>query len=72
AAVCREAAMIAMRKALEKGIIKPGMKADEIKQKAKVTMKDFEEALKKIGPSVSKETMEYYRKIQEQFKQARG
>lgn len=35
-------------------------------------MKDFEEALKKIGPSVSKETMEYYRKIQEQFKQARG
>ncbi|AEC51355.1 cell division protein CDC48 [Pyrococcus sp. NA2] len=72
AAVCREAAMIAMRKALEKGIITPEMKADEIRQKAKVTMKDFEEALKKIGPSVSKETMEYYKRIQEQFKQARG
>ncbi|CAB49317.1 CDC48 family AAA ATPase [Pyrococcus abyssi] len=72
AAVCREAAMIAMRRALEKGIIKPGMKASEIRRLAKVTMKDFEEALRKIGPSVSKETMEYYRKIQEQFKQARG
>ncbi|MFA4668437.1 CDC48 family AAA ATPase [Pyrococcus kukulkanii] len=72
AAVCREAAMIAMRRALEQGILKEGMKADEIRRIAKVTMKDFEEALKKIGPSVSKETMEYYRRIQEQFKQARG
>ncbi|BAD85346.1 CDC48/VCP homolog, AAA superfamily [Thermococcus kodakarensis KOD1] len=72
AAVVREAAMLAMRRALQEGIIRPGMKADEIRGKVKVTMKDFEEALKKIGPSVSKETMEYYRKIQEQFKQARG
>ncbi|WP_297470527.1 AAA family ATPase, partial [Thermococcus sp.] len=72
AAVVREAAMLAMRRALQEGIIKPGMKADEIRRKVKVTMKDFEEALKKIGPSVSKETMEYYRKIQEQFKQSRG
>ncbi|AHL22695.1 MULTISPECIES: CDC48 family AAA ATPase [Thermococcus] len=71
-AVVREAAMLAMRRALQEGIIKPGMKADEIRRKVKVTMKDFEEALKKIGPSVSKETMEYYRKIQEQFKQSRG
>ncbi|ASJ07544.1 CDC48 family AAA ATPase [Thermococcus pacificus] len=71
-AVVREAAMLAMRRALQEGIIRPGMKADEIRQKVKVTMKDFEEALKKIGPSVSKETMEYYRKVQEQFKQARG
>ncbi|ACJ16602.1 Hypothetical CDC48/VCP [Thermococcus onnurineus NA1] len=72
AAVVREAAMLAMRKALQEGVIKPGMKADEIKQKVKVTMADFEEALEKIGPSVSKETMEYYKKIQEQFKRSRG
>ncbi|NJE41657.1 CDC48 family AAA ATPase [Thermococcus sp. GR6] len=72
AAVVREAAMLAMRKALQEGIIKPGMKADEIKQKVKVTMADFEEALEKIGPSVSKETMEYYKRIQEQFKHSRG
>jgi len=71
-AVVREAAMLAMRRALQEGIIRPGMKAHEIREKVKVTMKDFEEALKKIGPSVSKETMEYYRKIQEQFKQSRG
>ncbi|NJD99729.1 AAA family ATPase [Thermococcus sp. LS1] len=72
AAVVREAAMLAMRKALQEGVIKPGMKADEIRQRVKVTMADFEEALKKIGPSVSKETMEHYRKIQEQFKHSRG
>ncbi|ASJ03107.1 AAA family ATPase [Thermococcus profundus] len=71
-AVVREAAMLAMRRALQEGIIRPGMKADEVRQKVKVKMKDFEEALKKIGPSVGKETMEYYRKIQEQFKQSRG
>ncbi|NJE29609.1 AAA family ATPase [Thermococcus sp. 18S1] len=71
-AVVREAAMLAMRRALQEGIIRPGMKADEIRGKVKVTMKDFEEAMKKIGPSVSEETMEYYRKIQEQFKQSRG
>ncbi|ASJ12967.1 CDC48 family AAA ATPase [Thermococcus thioreducens] len=71
-AVVREAAMLAMRRALQEGIIRPGMKADEIRGKVKVTMKDFEEAMKKIGPSVSEETMDYYRKIQEQFKQSRG
>ncbi|ASI99629.1 CDC48 family AAA ATPase [Thermococcus celer] len=71
-AVVREAAMLAMRRALQEGIIRPGMKADEIRSKVKVTMRDFEEAMKKIGPSVSKETMEYYRRIQEQFKQSRG
>ena len=72
AAVCREAAMNAMRRALKEGIIKPGVKMDEVRQKVKVTMKDFEEALKKVGPSVSKETMEYYKKIEEQFKKMRG
>ncbi|NJF24810.1 CDC48 family AAA ATPase [Thermococcus sp. Bubb.Bath] len=72
AAAVREAAMLAMRRALQEGIIRPGMKASEVREKVKVTMKDFEEALKKIGPSVGKETMEYYRKMQEQFKQSRG
>ncbi|WP_461865333.1 CDC48 family AAA ATPase [Thermococcus sp.] len=71
-AVCREAAMAAMRRALREGILKPGMKMDEVRQKVRVTMKDFEEALEKIGPSVSKETVEYYKKIAEQFKQARA
>jgi len=71
-AAVREAAMLAMRRALQEGIIRPGMKADEVRRKVQVTMKDFEKALKKIGPSMGEETMEYYRKIQEQFKQAHG
>ncbi|WP_457751717.1 CDC48 family AAA ATPase [Thermococcus sp.] len=71
-AVVREAAMLAMRRALEEGIIRPGMKADEIRGKVKVMMKDFEEALEKIGPSVGEETMRYYKQMQEQFKQSRG
>ncbi len=72
AAVCREAAMSAMRRALKEGIIKPGVRMDEVRQRVKITMKDFEEALKKVGSSVSKETMEYYKKIEEQFKKMRG
>ncbi|WP_456394184.1 CDC48 family AAA ATPase [Thermococcus sp.] len=71
-AVCREAAMAAMRRALKEGILRPGMKMDEVRQKVRVTMKDFEEALEKIGPSVSRETVEYYRKVAEEFKQARA
>lgn len=39
------------------------MKVDEIRGKVKVIMKDFEEVFKKIGLLVSKEIMEYYRKI---------
>ncbi len=71
-AVCREAAMAAMRRALREGVLKPGMKMDEVRRKVRVAMKDFEEALEKIGPSVSRETVEYYRKVAEQFKQARA
>ncbi len=71
-AVCREAAMAAMRRALREGILRPGMKMDEVRQKIRVTMEDFEEALKKIGPSVNEETVEYYRRVAEQFKQARA
>ncbi|AIF69377.1 ATPase AAA [Palaeococcus pacificus DY20341] len=68
AAVVREAAMTAMRRAIQDGLIKPGTKLDEVRSKVKVTMKDFEEALSRIGPSVDRETMEYYRKIEEKLK----
>lgn len=47
-AVCREAALNAMR---------------ENKKAAYVTMKHFKEALKEIGPSLSRELIEYYRKL---------
>jgi len=48
----REAAMIALRKNIH---------AD------KVTMKDFEEALMKVKPSVSEETAKHYKKIEDYY-----
>ncbi|OYT42612.1 MAG: AAA family ATPase [Candidatus Aenigmarchaeota archaeon ex4484_224] len=52
-AVCREAALNAMREDIN---------AKEVK------MKHFEEALKKIKPSLSKEIVEYYQKFEERAK----
>ncbi len=52
-AVCREAAMNALRE---------NMKAKEVKSK------HFEEALKKVLPSISKDTMVYYQKFVERTK----
>ncbi|HII67339.1 MAG TPA: AAA family ATPase, partial [Thermococcaceae archaeon] len=66
-AVVREAAFNAMRRAISEGIIKPGTRASDIRERVKVTMRDFEEAMKKVGPSVSEETIEYYKKIEEIF-----
>ena len=55
--VCREAAMLALRKDL---------KAKEI------PMEFFEEALKKVRPSVTKEIEEAYENLQAQFRSAAG
>ncbi|MBR9701256.1 AAA family ATPase [Candidatus Woesearchaeota archaeon] len=57
AAVCREAAMLALR--------------DDIKAK-EVTMKYFKKALDKVPPSGTKEIQEAYQQLQGQFRQARG
>jgi transitional endoplasmic reticulum ATPase len=56
-AVCREAAIFALRK---------NMSAKE------VTSKDFDEALKKVSPSVTKEIEKAYEELKEQFKSARA
>lgn len=56
-ALCREAAMIALRE---------NMKAKE------VTKKHFEEAVKKVGPSVNKEVEKAYEQLYSQFRQARA
>ena len=66
-AVVREAALNAMRRAIAEGIIKPGTRASDIRERVKVTMRDFEEAMKKVGPSISEETIEYYKKIEGMF-----
>jgi len=56
-AVCREAAIMALRK---------DMKAKDIK------MEFFEEALKKVRPSVTKQIEEAYEKLKDQFTSARA
>jgi transitional endoplasmic reticulum ATPase len=56
-AVCREAAMLALRK---------DMSSDKIKRKF------FEDALKKISPSVTKEVADAYKDLLKQFSAARG
>jgi len=64
-AVCREAGMLAIREA-----INPGMSREEAKkvaEKIKITRKHFEEALKKVRPSLTKEDIERYKKIVEEF-----
>ncbi|MEM4397369.1 MAG: CDC48 family AAA ATPase, partial [Candidatus Woesearchaeota archaeon] len=55
--ICREAAMIALRE---------NIKAD------KIYLKHFEEAIKEVSPSVSKEVDAAYRDLQSQFRAARG
>jgi len=56
-AVCREAAIFALRK---------DIKAE------KVTMKNFEQALKKVMPSITKEIEKAYEDIRNHFKSARA
>ncbi|WP_456329853.1 CDC48 family AAA ATPase [Archaeoglobus sp.] len=64
-AVCREAGMLAIRE-----LIKPGMSREEAKEaakKLKIEKRHFEEALKKIKPSLTKEDVEKYEKLIEDF-----
>jgi transitional endoplasmic reticulum ATPase len=55
--VCREAAMLALRKDMKVRILK---------------MENFREALEKVQPSVTKEIEEAYKKFAESFRQAKG
>ncbi len=64
-AVCREAGMLAIREA-----IKPGMSKEEAKEVAerlKITKEHFEKALEKVKPSMTKEDIEAYEKMVEDF-----
>ena len=64
-AVCREAGMLAIRE-----LIKPGMTKEEVKEaakKLKITRKHFEEALKKVKPSLTKDDLKRYEEIIENF-----
>lgn len=56
-AICREAAILALR--------------ENMKSKY-ITMNHFEEALKKVGPSVTKDIEKTYEELQQHFKSARA
>ncbi len=64
-AVCREAGMLAIRE-----VLKPGMtreEAKEVAKKLKIAKRHFEEALKKVKPSLTKEDVKKYEKMIEEF-----
>uniref|UniRef100_A0A7C2BLN8 AAA family ATPase n=1 Tax=Thermosphaera aggregans TaxID=54254 RepID=A0A7C2BLN8_9CREN len=63
AAVCREAAMMAIRESIGEGD-KPSVK--------KVEMRHFVEALKKVPPSLSKEDIEMYERLARELKRVSG
>lgn len=61
----REAGMLAIREAIAKA--KNEEEIREISRGVKVSKKHFEEALKKIKPSLTKEDLERYEKIVKDF-----
>ncbi|MEM0302373.1 MAG: CDC48 family AAA ATPase [Archaeoglobaceae archaeon] len=64
-AVCREAGMLAIREALKPGVTRE--EAKEIAKKLKITKRHFEEALRKVKPSLSKEDLKRYEIVLKDF-----
>ncbi len=63
--VCREAAMLAIRE-----YITPGMSPEDARKNAssiKIKMKHFQDALKKVKPTVSRDMAQRYEKLTENF-----
>jgi len=64
-AICREAGMLAIREA-----VKPGMSREEVKEianKIRITKRHFEEAMKKVKPSLTKEDLLRYESMLKDF-----
>ncbi len=64
-AVCREAGMLAIREAAAQ--IKDPREAKEFAHKIKITKKHFEEALKKVKPSITKEDLRRFETLMKDF-----
>ncbi|USS41418.1 CDC48 family AAA ATPase [Thermococcus aggregans] len=70
-AVVREAALIALRGAVSKTpreLVEE--QAEEFLEKLRVSRKDFEEALKKVKPSITRYMIDYYKQFEESRKGA--
>ena len=65
AAICREATMLAMREVVGKGVDEKALK-EALKGK-KIEKKYFHEAIKKVRPTMTKETLESWQRIMEEF-----
>ncbi|MDI9611378.1 MAG: CDC48 family AAA ATPase [Archaeoglobales archaeon] len=64
-AICREAGMLAIREALKSGVSRE--EAKEIAKKIKITKKHFEEAMKKVKPSLTQEDLKKYELMLKDF-----
>jgi len=72
-ALVREAALIAMRRVmreLPRELVES--ESEEFLEKLKVSRKDFEEAMKKVKPSITPYMVEYYRTFEEGRKRKHG
>ncbi|HDD31151.1 MAG TPA: AAA family ATPase, partial [Thermococcus litoralis] len=70
-AVVREAALIALRRAVSKTsreLLEE--QAEEFLEKLRVSKKDFEEAMKKVKPSITRYMLDYYKQFEESRKAA--
>ncbi|HHI00074.1 MAG TPA: AAA family ATPase, partial [Thermococcus litoralis] len=70
-AVVREAALIALRRAVSRTpreLIEE--QAEEFLEKLRVSKKDFEEAMKKVKPSITRYMLDYYKQFEESRKAA--
>ncbi|MEM0203598.1 MAG: CDC48 family AAA ATPase [Archaeoglobaceae archaeon] len=64
-AVCREAGMLAIREAVAQ--IRDPKEAKEVAQKVKITKKHFEEALRKVKPSLTREDLRRFETFMKDF-----
>ena len=65
AAICREATMLAMREVIVKGADKKDL--NEAFKSKKIGKRYFDEAIKKVRPTMTKETLESWQRIREEF-----
>ncbi|KPU62253.1 ATPase AAA, partial [Thermococcus sp. EP1] len=73
AALVREAAFVALRRSVSRTpreLVEE--QAEEFLEKLKVSKRDFDEAMKKVKPSITKYMLDYYRQFEESRKGARG
>jgi len=73
AALVREAALIALRRAVSitpKELIEE--QAEEFLEKLRVSKRDFEEAMKKVRPSITRYMLDYYKQFEESRKATGG